>query len=147
MHLVAQSCLTHVTPRAVAHQAPQSMRFSRQEYWSGLPFPPPGRSSLPRDRTPISRTAGGFVNHLSHQGSPLGDKDLPTSCQACQVLWTPVNHPPGPPARLSQQPLLLISSPRRSRTPALLSVPWAPSRSTPRSPCLSWGPSVLLRLL
>ena len=30
-----------VTPRAVAHQAPQSMGFSRQEYWSGLPFPSP----------------------------------------------------------------------------------------------------------
>ena len=26
----------------VAHQAPLSMGFSRQEYWSGLPFPPPG---------------------------------------------------------------------------------------------------------
>ena len=26
----------------VAHQAPLSMEFSRQEYWSGLPFPPPG---------------------------------------------------------------------------------------------------------
>ena len=26
----------------VAHQAPPSMGFSRQEYWSGLPFPPPG---------------------------------------------------------------------------------------------------------
>ena len=25
-----------------AHQAPQSMGFSRQEYWSGLPFPSPG---------------------------------------------------------------------------------------------------------
>ena len=147
MHPVAQSCVTHVTPRAVAHQAPQSMRFSRQGYWSGLPFPPPGRSSLPRDRTPISRTAGGFVNHLSHQGSPLGDKDLPTSCQACRVLWTPVNHPPSPPACLSQQPLLLISSPRCSRTPAPLSVPWAPARPTPRSPCLSWGPSILLCLL
>ena len=29
------------TPRTVAHQAPLSMEFSRQEYWSGLPFPPP----------------------------------------------------------------------------------------------------------
>ena len=29
-------------PRTVAYQAPQSMEFSRQEYWSGLPFPPPG---------------------------------------------------------------------------------------------------------
>ena len=30
------------TPWTVAHQAPQSMGFSRQEYWSGLPFPSPG---------------------------------------------------------------------------------------------------------
>ena len=31
-----------VTPWTVAHQAPLSMGFPRQEYWSGLPFPPPG---------------------------------------------------------------------------------------------------------
>ena len=31
-----------VTPWTVAHQAPLSMVFSRQEYWSGLPFPSPG---------------------------------------------------------------------------------------------------------
>ena len=31
-----------VTPWTVAHQASLSMEFSRQEYWSGLPFPPPG---------------------------------------------------------------------------------------------------------
>ena len=31
-----------VTPWTVAHQAPQSMGFSRQEYRSGLPFPSPG---------------------------------------------------------------------------------------------------------
>ena len=30
------------TPWTVAHQAPQSMEFSRQNYWSGLPFPSPG---------------------------------------------------------------------------------------------------------
>ena len=30
------------TPWTVAHQAPLSMRFPRQEYWSGLPFPSPG---------------------------------------------------------------------------------------------------------
>ena len=40
--LVAKSCLTLVTPWTVAHQAPLSMGFSRQEYWSGLPFPSPG---------------------------------------------------------------------------------------------------------
>ena len=31
-----------VTLWTVAHQAPQSMEFSRQEHWSGLPFPSPG---------------------------------------------------------------------------------------------------------
>ena len=31
-----------VTPWTVAYQAPTSMGFSRQEYWSGLPFPFPG---------------------------------------------------------------------------------------------------------
>ena len=40
--LVAQSCLTLCNPLAVALQAPLSMGFPRQEYWSGLPFPPPG---------------------------------------------------------------------------------------------------------
>ena len=30
------------TPWTVAHQAPLSLGFSRQEYWSGLPCPPPG---------------------------------------------------------------------------------------------------------
>ena len=30
-----------VTPRTAAHQAPPSMRFSRQEYWSGVPLPSP----------------------------------------------------------------------------------------------------------
>ena len=31
------------TPWTVAHQASLSMGFPRQEYWSGQPFPPPGR--------------------------------------------------------------------------------------------------------
>ena len=40
--LVAKSCLTLVTPWTAACQAPLSVVFSRQEYWSGLPFPSPG---------------------------------------------------------------------------------------------------------
>ena len=39
--LVAKSCLTLVTPWTVACQAPLSIGLSRQEYWSGLPFPSP----------------------------------------------------------------------------------------------------------
>ena len=41
------------TPWTIAHQAPLSVEFSRQEYWSGLTFPPPGESSQPRDQTHI----------------------------------------------------------------------------------------------
>ena len=40
MHV--QSCVIPVTPWIVVHQAPLSMEFSRQEYWSGLPFPTSG---------------------------------------------------------------------------------------------------------
>ena len=43
-----------VTPCTVAHQPLLSMRFSRQEHWSGLPFPPPGNLPWPRDQTYIS---------------------------------------------------------------------------------------------
>ena len=40
--LVTKSCPTLATPWTVACQAPLSMGFSRQEYWSELPFPSPG---------------------------------------------------------------------------------------------------------
>ena len=40
--LVAKPCPTPVTPETVALQAPLSIGFFRQEYWSGLPFPPLG---------------------------------------------------------------------------------------------------------
>ena len=40
--LAAQLCLTLETSWTVAYQAPLSMGFSRQEYWSGLPLPSPG---------------------------------------------------------------------------------------------------------
>ena len=40
--LVAQSCLNLRNPWTVALKSPLFMEFSRQEYWSGLPFPPSG---------------------------------------------------------------------------------------------------------
>ena len=58
------------TPWTVAHQAPLSMGFPRQEYWSGLPFPSPGDLPDPE----IKDTLGLFHWQadslpLSHQGS------------------------------------------------------------------------------
>ena len=42
MHAQSLSYVQHiVTPWTIAHQAPLSMEFPRQEYWSGLPFPTP----------------------------------------------------------------------------------------------------------
>ena len=54
----------HGTPWAVARQAPLSMGFPRQEYWSGLPFPPAG--DLPDSGIePVSPASpaltGGFI--------------------------------------------------------------------------------------
>ena len=40
--LPTQSCLTLCDPMECTHQPVLPMEFSRQEYWSGLPFPSPG---------------------------------------------------------------------------------------------------------
>ena len=45
-----------VTPLTIAHQAPLSMGFPRQEHWSGLPFPPPGDLPDPEIESPVSTT-------------------------------------------------------------------------------------------
>ena len=60
--LVPQSCLTLCDPRTVACQAPLSMGFSRQEYWGGLPCPPPGELPNPgvEPESLTSALAGGF---------------------------------------------------------------------------------------
>ena len=42
-----------VTPWTVAHQAPLFMEFSRQDYWSGLPFPAPGDPLNPGSNPPL----------------------------------------------------------------------------------------------
>ena len=57
------------TPWTVAHWAPLSMGFSRQEHWSGLPCLPSGEPSQPRDQIQVSCIQVDFY-HLSQQGSP-----------------------------------------------------------------------------
>ena len=42
VYSVAQSCPTLCGAMDTAHQAPLPVEFSKQEYWSGLPFPTPG---------------------------------------------------------------------------------------------------------
>ena len=57
-----------VTLWPVAHQAPLSMGFSRQEYWSGLPCPPPGDLPDPGIK-PGSPALQADSLLLSHQGA------------------------------------------------------------------------------
>ena len=66
--------LSHVrffaTPWTVAYQSPPSMGFSRQESWSGLPFPSPG--DLPdQESKPGLPHCRQTLYHLSHQGMLL----------------------------------------------------------------------------
>ena len=67
--LVTQLCLTL---SSVAHQAPLFLEFSRQEFGSELPFPPPGESSHPRDQTWLSCASCTVVGFFTteHPGVP-----------------------------------------------------------------------------
>ena len=77
------------TPRIVAHQAPPFMRFSRQEYWSGLPFPSPRTLPQPKDQTNFSCIAGRFftvwATREAHLTLKRVDHDLEGSI--CILLW------------------------------------------------------------
>ena len=86
------------TPWTVAHQAPPSMGFSRQEYWSGLPFPSPGDlpdpgieprsptlqadalTSEPPGKPPMPPALG--VWSLSHWTI----REVPEICTLCECL-------------------------------------------------------------
>ena len=68
-----------VTPRTIACKAPLSMELPRQEYWSGLPFPPAG--DLPDSRTkPVSPAspalAGGFFTIVPPGKPPIFQQKL-----------------------------------------------------------------------
>ena len=72
---VTQSCPTLCDPWTVAHQAPPSMGFSRQEYWSGLSFPSPKKKKKKLPVYMITR-----FNHtnitLSKEAKLLCDEQL-----------------------------------------------------------------------
>ena len=73
--LLTKSCLTLMTPWTVACQATLSMGFSRQEYWSGLPFPSPSHG--------IWRQNWGFCLLIM----PPGDHALIQSQRIPQRAW------------------------------------------------------------
>ena len=67
------------TPWTVACQAPLSIEFFRQEYWSGFPFPPPGDLPDPgiKPASPVSpAVAGGFLT-TELPGKPMVSLNAP----------------------------------------------------------------------
>ena len=68
--LVTQLCPTLVTAQTLTCQAPLSMEFFKQEYWSGWPFPPTG--NLPnRGIEPASPAAAGGSFTTEPPGKPI----------------------------------------------------------------------------
>ena len=65
----AQLCLS-ATLWTIAHQAPLSLEFSRQEYWSGLPFPTSGDLPDPGIEPMSPALAGGFFT-IEPSGKPI----------------------------------------------------------------------------
>ena len=64
-----------VTLWTVAHQAPLSMRFPRQEYWSGLPFSPPRDLLEPgiKPMSPVSPALAGGLFTTEPPGKPRNE--------------------------------------------------------------------------
>ena len=97
---VAQSCSDSLRPHG--HQAPLSMGFSRQEYWSGLPFPSPGNFPT-QGSNPGLPHCRQTLYCLSHQGSLISVRMssissvaqlFPTLCDPmdCSTPGLPVHH-------------------------------------------------------
>ena len=85
--LIVVQSLSRVTPKSIAHQAPLSMGFSRQEHWSGLPCPPPGiflnQGSNPcplhcRQSLPLSHQRRSIVNSIYQNLIFLDNQTIPT---------------------------------------------------------------------
>ena len=70
-----------VTPWTVAHQAPLPMEFSRQEYWSGLPFPSSGYLADSGIEPESPMLAGGFFTVWA-TGKPVINIDI------LKYMWT-----------------------------------------------------------
>ena len=78
--VLAKLCPTLATPCTVACQAPLSVGFSRQEYWSGLPFPLPGDLPKPwiEPGSPALQTCS-LPTELQEKPKPTVDVNFPPS--------------------------------------------------------------------
>ena len=85
MHVWVLSRFSHIGLFAalwtIARQAPLSMGFSRQEYWSGMPCPPPGDFSHPGIKPTFPVTPAVQVDSLP--AKPLGKPKWYFCCCCC----------------------------------------------------------------
>ena len=82
---VAQSCPTLATPWTAAYQAPPSMGFSRQEYWSGVPLPSPNEDPAAAKSLQSFPTLCDPID-----GSPPGSP-VPGILQARTLQWVAIS--------------------------------------------------------
>ena len=87
--LVAKSCPTLCNPWTDgAHEVPLSIGFSRQEYWSGLPFPFPGDLPNPGiEPWSPAFIAGRFFFTTEPPGKPFSDLLVSICGDTCDKLW------------------------------------------------------------
>ena len=135
--LIAQSCLdSFETPWTVAYQVPLSMGFSRQEYWSWLPFPSPRNLLDPGTEAVSPILAGGFfsteprkprldpgrMETMTEKKSRVANPKPHPSMQMFSIqkqVFSPtlphvrVNHPAG--SELRRQGGMLFIAPKASR--------------------------------
>ena len=78
----------------IAHQAPLSMGFPRQEYWNGSPLPPPGDLPNPGIQTASLALAGRFLSTVP-SGKPMGSHII--DCQLEKTLESPLDCKEVPP--------------------------------------------------
>ena len=91
--LVTQSCPTlSGTPGTIAHQAPLSLRFSRQESWSRLPLPSPGDLPDLGIEPEFPALAGGFFTTEPSEKPLQRNACMLKSLQLCPTLCDPGDH-------------------------------------------------------
>ena len=137
--------LSHVwlyaTPKTAACHAPLSMGFSRQEYWSGLPCPPPG--DLPdsgiQPRFPslqvdslLSEPPGRPTNSSDCLSVPWNQADINDN-----NIWAEETRETAPSASLHPDLCPVVSSARKARH--RLSVPGKANMSSPICPLVPWA--------
>ena len=136
MSVITQSCPALSLPWTAARQAPLSVGFFRQEYWSGLPFLPPGDLPDPgiKPVSPVSPAlqADSLPTEPSHQLLNI-EMLLIWLVRAAAPSWPPTSSPPRqlPQAYPTASPGLPDSFPRPPRHPCSLftSVLWFTSQA------------------